>query len=287
MAGEVMTYTKILFDVHDYIATVTMNAPERLNAMDEVMHRDLADVWNEINDREDIRVAVVTGAGRAFCTGADVREAAGSMTAGAVGPKRWVEGGDFVAQYAKTGLRRYQGRGMPVTLRGLPGKPLIAAVNGMCAGGGLHFVCMADFAIAASDASFFDPHVNVSIVPAQETLETSRTLPRSAALAIAFLGLRWRMDANRAYELGFVTEVVPPEDLIPRALELAEAIVSDTSPLAVQATKAGIWMGMNLPAKDASVFNRVMSHQAVQQSDDVKEGVSAYFEDRKPVWRGR
>lgn len=282
-----MPYEKLIFEVHNKIATITMNAPDRLNAMDEIMHRDLANVWHEINDRDDIWVSIITGAGRAFCTGADVKEAAGAMTEGRFGPDRWERGGNFVEQYNRTGVRRYQNRGMPVPTRGLPGKPMIAAVNGMCAGGGLHFVCRADFAIAATDATFFDPHVNVAVVPSHETLDMSRTVPRSVALAIAFMGLRWRMDAQRAYELGFVTELVEPDKLMERARDIAETIVTYSAPKAVQAAKANIWQGWNMPVEHAKVYTRIFLNQVRWQTEDAKEGPRAFVEKRKPNWQGR
>ena len=282
--GMAPNYSTIRYEVLDHVAYVTLNRPERLNALDEVMHKELTDVWMQINQDDDVTVAVVTGEGRAFCTGADVREPAEAQSGGRVGPERWEKGGDWIYQFGVTGKERYMRRGMPQPTHGMPGKPLIAAINGMCAGGGLHFVAQADFAIAADDASFFDPHVNVCVVPMHETFVMTRTIPRPIATAIAFTGKYWRVDAQRAFELGLVTEVVPREELMDRAKELADLIVAHSSPMAMFGAKANMWGSFNLPYEEAKKWKHVYLNQVRFFSDDAKEGPRAFAEKRPPNW---
>ncbi len=120
-------------------------------------------------------------------------------------------------------------------------KPVIAAVNGVCAGGGLHFVADADIVIAASDATFLDPHVSVGQVTAYEAIGLVRKMPVEAMMRMALIGRHERMSAQRAYELGMVSQVVdPPEQLRDEAQELAEKIARN-SPAAMAATKRALW----------------------------------------------
>ena len=269
-------YTEVLFERHGHVGVITLNKPERLNAFSETMHREMGAIWHDINADDEVRVTVVTGAGRAFSTGADVKEAAGAMETGELGPARWLRSGDLLTRFLAHETNRYQYRGMPVPSQGLPGKPMIAAINGMCAGGGLHYAIQCDFAIASDDAEFFDPHVNVAIVPTHETLMMMRTIPRTTALAIAFLGLRFRVNAERARQLGLVTEVVTREQLMPRALELATTLAESTDQDAVLATKANFWNTWDLSYEDAKPWSRAYQNQ-VRFSES----------RRQPAWRAR
>jgi enoyl-CoA hydratase len=130
-------------------------------------------------------------------------------------------------------------------------KPVIAAVNGVCAGGGLHFVADADIVIAASTASFFDPHVSIGQVTAYEAIGLMRKMPVEAVMRMALVGRHERISAQRAFELGMISQVVdPPERLREEAQELAEKIARN-SPAAMAATKRALWQAMELGLTDA------------------------------------
>src|SRR5690606_24420749 len=123
-----------------------------------------------------------------------------------------------------------------------PAKPIVTAVNGMCAGGGLHFLDTAEVVVSSDEATFFDPHVNVAIAACGETLGMvrMRQMPRGEALRVAFMGLKYRITAERAYQIGLVTEVVPHDQLMDRTYEIARKIAS-SSALALNATSAALW----------------------------------------------
>ena len=199
------------------------NRPDQLNAMNSQMRDELADAWKELDGDPEVRVIVHTGEGRAFQTGVDVAEIASD----GVGMQRYrqsVEDWDlhFTAWHQQVW------------------KPVITAVNGICAGGAFHWVADADIVIAASDAQFFDPHVSIGQVVAIEAIGLMRKMPAEAVMRMAFVGRHERMSAQRAYELGMISEIVdPPERLREAAQELAEKIAKN-SPAAMAATKRAL-----------------------------------------------
>ena len=160
----------------------------------------------------------------------------------------------------------------------------MTAVNGMCAGGGLHFLDTADIVICADDAEFFDPHVNVAIAACGETLGMvrNRQMPRGEALRVAMMGLRYRISAERAYQVGIVSEVVPRDQLMTRAKELASGL-AQASPRAVSATVAALWDTWSLPYTQARQFGAVYD-QTVRREPDAREGILARAEGRAPNW---
>ena len=208
--------------------------PDQLNAMNSAMRDEFADAWLELDRDPDVRVIVHTGNGRAFQTGVDVSEIAGD----GVGFERYresVENWDLHFTAWQQGVR----------------KPVITAVNGICAGGGFHWVAEADIVIAASDAQFFDPHVSIGQVVAIEAIGLMRKMPAEAVMRMALVGRHERMSAQRAYELGMISEVVdPPERLREAAQELAEKIAHN-SPAAMAATKRALWGSLELGLTDA------------------------------------
>ncbi|HEY8525867.1 MAG TPA: enoyl-CoA hydratase/isomerase family protein, partial [Acidimicrobiales bacterium] len=200
------------------------NRPEQLNAMNAKMREEFADAWLELDRDPEVRVIVHTGEGRAFQTGVDVAEIASD----GVGMERYrksVE--EFDLHFTSWHQQVW--------------KPVITAVNGICAGGGFHWVADADIVIAASDAQFFDPHVSVGQVVSLEAIGLIRKMPAEAVMRMAFVGRHERMSAERAYELGMISEIVdPPERLRERAQELGETVARN-SPAAMAATKRALW----------------------------------------------
>jgi enoyl-CoA hydratase/carnithine racemase len=162
-------------------------------------------------------------------------------------------------------------------------KPVITAVNGICAGGGFHWVADADIVIAASDAEFFDPHVSIGQVVAIEAIGLLRKMPAEAVMRMAFVGKYERLSAERAYELGMVSQIVdPPEQLRDAAQELAEKIARN-SPAAMAATKKALWGALETGLTDAC---RQGAAHLVSMWDhpDQTEGPAAFAERREANW---
>src|SRR5437879_5444704 len=261
----------VIFDVAERVATMTLNRPDRLNAMNQQMRDELRACWQRVKDDPDIWVAIVTGAGRAFSSGADVEALA---TGGFVKPDRWRE----LAMHEGVAL-------LPTPRRMRVQKPVIAAVNGVAAGVTLDLVTEADIPIASERAEFVDPHVSLGYVSSHEMVNMARRVPVAVCLRMALLGRHERMSAQRAYEVGLVTEVVPHERLMERARELA-ALVCQNAPLAVWGTKMGILQGLGLPIAQAEEIAAGYL-EVNEQSDDYHEGPRAFVEKRKPAWKAR
>ncbi|MET0160102.1 MAG: enoyl-CoA hydratase/isomerase family protein [Acidimicrobiales bacterium] len=257
----------MIIEKHGSVGWLINDRPDQLNAMNSAMRDEFADAWLELDRDPDVRVVVHTGNGRAFQTGVDVSEIAGD----GVGFERYresVETWDLHFTAWQQGVR----------------KPVITAVNGICAGGGFHWVAEADIVIAASDAQFFDPHVSIGQVVAIEAIGLMRKMPAEAVMRMALVGRHERMSAQRAYELGMISEVVdPPERLREAAQELAEKIAQN-SPAAMAATKRALWGSLELGLTDAC---RAGAQDLVSMwgHPDQTEGPAAFAERREPEWQ--
>ena len=166
-------------------------------------------------------------------------------------------------------------------------KPVICAINGAVAGGGWHFIWQSDFSIAVEQATFLEPHVSIGWVPVREMMGLANRAPLSVVLRMAFMGSAERMPAQRAYELGIVTELVSPDRLIPRAVEIAE-VIAQQAPLAVRAIKEVLHRAHELrfAQRDSFAYGDFM-RRIVHRSEDFKEGPRSFAEKRKPVWKGK
>jgi enoyl-CoA hydratase/carnithine racemase len=208
------------------VGWLVFNRPDVGNAVDAVMFEELEQAWAELDADGNVRVVVNSGNGNAFQTGLDVRQLAKD----------------------KDALRDQSRRTRDFDLRMTAWhcgvwKPVIAAVNGVCAGAGLHFVADADVVIASSDATFLDPHVSVGQVSAIETIGMIRKSPMEPITRMALTGRYERMSADRARQLGILSEVVEPSHLRARAQELAETIAR--FPLDhLTATKKALWAAL-------------------------------------------
>jgi enoyl-CoA hydratase len=206
--GGVSGYETLHVERRGPVGWLIFDRPDAGNALDARMFRELERAWRELDDDPDVRVIVNTGAGEAFQTGLDVRQLATDPEA----------------------LREQSRQTRRAELRltawhNAVWKPVIAAVNGVCAGGGLHFVCDADIVIVASTATFVDPHVSLGQVSAFETIGLARKSPMEAVLRMALIGRHERLTAARAYQLGICSQVVdPPSGLRDAAQALAEKI---------------------------------------------------------------
>src|SRR3989442_2115672 len=261
----------VVFDVAERVATITLNRPERLNAMNQQMRDELRACWQRVKDDPDVWVGIVTGAGRAFSSGADVEALA---TGGFVKPDGWQE----LAMQEGVAL-------LPTPRRMRVQKPVIAAVNGVAAGVTLDLVTEADIPIASERAEFVDPHVSLGYVSSHEMVNMARRVPVAVCLRMALLGSRERLSAERAYQVGLVTEVVPHARLMERARELAAMVVSNP-PLAVYGTQMCILQCLGLPIPQAEEIAAGYL-EVVEQSEDHAEGPRAFVAKRAPRWKAR
>jgi len=264
-------YGTILYARSDHIATVVFNRPDRLNAVNRRMGEELLDAFTRAEADPEVWTIVVTGTGRAFCSGADVEDV---RTDGRV-------------PYEGTYLSRY--REWEAPQEATPpfrtmAKPVVVAVNGLCCGAGLDLVTTGDIVIAADDAEFFDPHVSIGLVSGREMVRLARVLPLNVAMRVALTGRHERLSAERAYDLGLVTEVVPRDELHARAREIAE-LVNQNAPLAVRGTRLAIRKGLGLPLYEAELLAEAFRERNTR-TDDAKEGPRAFLEKRPPRWAG-
>jgi enoyl-CoA hydratase/carnithine racemase len=242
------------------------NRPEQLNAMNALMRDEFEVAWKTLDADPDVRVIVHTGEGRAFQTGVDVAE----LATDGVGMERYRESVERWDLHFTSWQNEVW-------------KPVITAVNGICAGGAFHWVADADIVIASSDASFFDPHVSVGQVVAIEAIGLMKRMPVEAVMRMAFMGRHERMPARRAYELGMISDVIdPPGRLREAAQELAEKIARN-SPAAMAATKRALWGAMEHGLTDAC---RAGARELVSMwgHPDQEEGPRAFAAKRAPNW---
>jgi len=259
-------YETLKVERHGPVGWLINNRPERMNAMSAAMREEFAAAWQELDADPDVRVIVHTGEGRAFQTGVDVMEIASD----GVGMERYRES-------VENNALRFTAWHNHVW------KPVIAAVNGICAGGGFHFVADADIVIRASDAEFFDPHVSVGQVAAFELIGLARRIPFEAVLRMALVGRHERVSATRAFELGMVSQVVdPPERLREEAQVLAEKIARN-SPAAMAATKRALWGALETGLTEAGAAGAV-ELVSMWGHPDQTEGPAAFAEKREAVW---
>ncbi len=263
-----MEFETIIYEKRERVATITLNRPERLNAVNGVMSRELPRAWADVMSDPDVSVAIVTAAGeKSFCTGFDMMDAASDASAGA---------GDERSRGTRDSIRF-------TAIQNGCWKPVITAVNGMVTGGGLHFIADSDLVVAASHATFFDNHVRVGLVSGMEPVGLIRRLGMEAVFRMSFLGGSERMSAERAYQLGLAGDVVPKQQLLPRALELASQI-AEHSPAALVATKRAIWESLDRGLDDSltRAWEIIREHAA---HPDSREGPAAFAERRKPRWQ--
>jgi enoyl-CoA hydratase len=260
------SYEFLKVERHGPVGWLINNRPEQLNAMNNGMRDEFEIAWKELDADPKVRVIVHTGEGRAFQTGVDVAEIASD----GVGMERYRES-------VETWTLRFTSWHNQVW------KPVITAVNGLCAGGAFHWVADADIVLAASDAQFFDPHVSVGQVVSIEAIGLMRKMPVEAVMRMAFVGRYERMTAQRAYELGMVSQVVdPPENLRDEAQALAEKIAKN-SPAAMAATKKALWGALELGLTDAC-RNGAKELVSMWGHPDQAEGPLAFTEKREANW---
>ena len=212
---------------------MTLNRPEHYNAFTPTMQAELAGLWHDLKRNDDVRCVVLTGSGeKAFCTGID----RGGIATG--------DDFDFDPfDYDDPG------RQLGPKSNGL-WKPVIAAVNGMACGGAFYFLGEVEFIIAADHATFFDPHVTYGMAAVYEPILMSHRMPFGEIMRLSLLGAHERLSAERAREIGLVSEVVPAAELLPRAQQLAREI-AEGEPVAVQGSLRSVWLAKELTRTQA------------------------------------
>jgi len=261
-----MSYETLIVERHGHVGWLIFNRPKALNAMNATMMGELEAAWRELDADPVVRVIVNAGEGTAFHTGVDVVQIAKD----------------------KDTLRKFSRQTRDATLAFTAWhlqihKPVIAAVHGLCVGGGLHFVADADIVIAASDAQFLDPHVSIGQVVAYEGIALARKSPMEAILRMALVGRHERLSAPRAYQLGILSQVVdPPERLRDEAQAVAEKIAKN-SPAAMRASKQALWGALEHGLTESCRVGA--QHLAgLWGHPDQDEGPRAFAEQRDPIW---
>ncbi|MFV9634935.1 enoyl-CoA hydratase/isomerase family protein [Mycobacterium neumannii] len=259
-------YERLIVDKSDHIGWLVLNRPEAGNAFDALMLDELEAAWAQLDADPDVHVIVNVANGKAFCTGMDVVQVARD----------------------KQAMRRHSRRTRDAELKISSWhcevwKPVIAAVNGVCAGGGLHLVADADIVIAAEAATFVDPHVSVGQAVAYEAITLLRKSPMEAITRMTLSGRGERISAQRAYELGIVSQVVAADELRTAAGQLAAAIATN-SPTAMRATKKALWHSLEVGLSDAKAA-ATETIWRLRNHPDHAEGVRAWREKRPAEWR--
>ena len=254
----------ILYDKQDNIVTITLNRPDALNSINRQLRRELGEAIERFDGEEDAFVAVITGAGRAFCAGRDLKERAEDNAAG-------------VQARASASMTPESPYMWPRTW-----KPLIAAVNGYALAGGWSIAQMCDLRLASEDAKLGITETKWSLMPPFGTI-LPKTVPLSAVLELVFTAEP--ITARRAYDIGFLNKVTPADELMDEAMALARKI-AENAPLAVQYFKELAYRGLNMSTQDISSLTYHMYDQLLT-TEDSKEGPRAFAEKRRPRWQGR
>ncbi|MCC6196180.1 MAG: enoyl-CoA hydratase/isomerase family protein [Burkholderiales bacterium] len=246
------------------VLTITIDRPEVLNSLHLPAHVELSRAFDLYAADPDLRVAVITATGdRAFCVGTDLKS------------------------LARTGSYEYPYGGFAgITKRFDLFKPVIAAVNGLCLGGGVEIVAACDLAVAADHAQFGlpEPRVGLAALGGGALQRLARTIPMKEAMGLVLTGRR--IDAAQARRIGLVNDVVPAADLAARVRTLVDEILA-CAPLAVQASKQVMLQSLAAPGLEAAMAMRYPAAERMLASEDAKEGPRAFAQKRSPSWQGR
>jgi enoyl-CoA hydratase/carnithine racemase len=268
-----MSYETLLYEEKNSVAWITLNRPEVHNAFNSVMQREVREVWRSLRANDAVNVVVLTGAGeKAFCTGIDRREAmdGGASLVGSPGatPFMFDDPGEWLGPKFNDMW-----------------KPVICAVNGMAAGGAFYMLGEVDVIIAAESATFFDPHVSYGMTSSFESMHMVQRMPLGEVIRMQLMGNFERLSANRAYQIGLVSEVVPDDRLKDAAAWVAETIAAQP-PLAVQGTLRAIWAAQEMSRRDALAAGYAYVKMGTDE-ESLREGQKLFSSGERPKWRLR
>ena len=262
-------FEKVMYEKRDRIAIITINRPDRMNAIDVQTSSELLTAWSDFRDDPNLWVAILTGAGeKAFSAGNDL-VAMSQAQQGVAG-----------AQDAAQAAAPFGG----ITRRFECWKPMIAAINGYCLAGGLEMALSCDIRVAAEHAQFGLAEVTRGIIPgAGGTQRLPRLIPIGLALELLMTG--GRFDAQWALRTGLINHVVPADQVMPKAFEIANTIC-DAAPMSVRLVKEAAIKGLTMTLEDGLRFEGEQIRK-VLATEDAKEGPLAFAQKRKPAWKGR
>ncbi|MBV6507658.1 MAG: Enoyl-CoA-hydratase [Acidimicrobiales bacterium] len=266
-------FETVLYEEQGPVAWVTLNRPEVHNAFNSTMMRELQEVWRSVRTNESVRVVVLTGSGeRAFCTGIDRGEQIGGDGDRLIGshdtPFHFDDPGDYIGPKSNDCW-----------------KPVIAAVNGMACGGAFYMLGEVEFLIAAEHATFFDPHVTYGMVAAFEPVHLLQKMPFPEIMRLSLLGASERVSAQRAYEVGLVSQVVASAELRDAAAWAAGEIAAAPA-RAVQGTVRALWTGLELSRGHA--LDQMYGYVAMgTDPQSIEEGQRRFASGRRVEWRVR
>ncbi len=263
-----MAFKDILVEKKGRIVCVTLNRPERMNAISVDTSAELLKVFQEYRDDPEQWVMILTGAGeKAFSSGMYVTEAAQKTQ-----EKGRTEGYTIFKPWTD----------MMQSTR----KPFICAVNGYCVGGGWHLVADSDIVIASENAVFLDTHVNIGLINGVESAGLAWKMPLGIVMRMVVEGRHFKVTAQQAYQWGLVSEVLPQAGLMSKAWEIATHIAEDAAPLAVQGSKKAIIGALDRGPTEGIPYTWTVLPD-IQDTEDTKEGYRAFAEKRKPSFKGR
>ncbi len=258
-----MSENKVLYELKDHVATITLNRPEARNAINGQVRQDLNDAWATFRDDPDAWVAILTAVGDVFCAGADLKDGKGST--GTFGGTFWEKP---TVNSFESGMELF--------------KPTIAAVNGPCIGYGLTGVLFCDFVLASDRARFAYPEVSIGVPTIVGSIRLPQKVGWSNAMELLLTGES--VDAQRAKEMGLVWRLCPHEELLAQAQAWAQ-VLTKAAPIAQRATKEVAWRSASMGWTEAVRFGETMRKVAAQSPDAV-EGRQAWLERRAPEWTG-
>ena len=268
-----MGFERVLLEKTGNIATLTLNRPDKFNAMDVTFLREFRQCLENLSADPDTRVIVITGAGRSFCPGLDVE----TVGRAAEDPEGSGMGrGTLSRPFALP-------QNVPDALRACP-KPTIAAVNGPAAGLGLALICFCDYRIASEKATFTSGLIKLGLAA---ELGLTYALPRLIGLpaTLDLLSTGETRDAIWAYNLGFVRQIVPPDELMDASYALA-AVLAEMPPVALQMLKQMVYESLE-SSYQQQIRTEAYAGIVLSQTQDHKEGIRAFLEKRPPVFKGK
>jgi enoyl-CoA hydratase/carnithine racemase len=259
----VADYETLIYEERDHVAWITLNRPEVLNSFNMTMVKELGAVWTRVATSSDVRCAVLTGTGRAFCVGLDRTD------------------------FFDTGESLELNVELAPKAKGC-WKPVIAAVNGMAAAGAFYMLGEADILICSEGATFFDSHVTFGMVSGHESMHMVQRMPFGEVVRMQLLGNYERLSARRALEVGLVSEVVPGDELLAAAGRLAR-IVAAQEPSAIEGTLRALWAARSLPRQEAfdlmpTIFSGVGAGDALNENRTYATGQADFVAKKRVEW---